>query len=215
MAGENAWGIRRGSNSGARVTDALNQSGFEMDFLPDERIALFIDGPSLAASARALRFDIDFKLLLMLFRQRVQLLRAYYFTALTEDTERSLRPLIDWLGYNGFTVITKPIKECVDESGRQMIRGRMDVELAVQAMELGRTVQHVVLFSGDGAFRCLAEALQAGGTRVTVVSTLNGHPPMIADELRRQADRFIDLADLRGLVSREAAGGREEPSAFR
>ena len=190
--------------------------GPEMDFLPNERIAIFIDGPNLAATAKALNFDIDFKLLLLLFRQRAQLLRAYYFTALTEDAERSVRPLIDWLEYNGFTVVTKPVKECLDGFGRQRIGGRMDVELAVQALQLGDSVQHVVLFSGDGAFRSLAQALQAAGKRVSVVSTLNGQVPMIADELRRQADQFIDLAHLRRLVSREAAGVREEdPSAFR
>jgi uncharacterized LabA/DUF88 family protein len=181
-----------------------------MDFLPNERIAVFIDGPNLAATAKALNFDIDFKLLLQLFRQRAQLLRAYYFTALTEDAERSLRPLIDWLEYNGFTVVTKPVKDCLDRSGRQRIRGRMDVELAVHAMQLGDTVQHVVLFSGDGAFRSLAQALQGTGKRVSVVSTLTGQAPMIADELRRQADQFIDLAHLRSLVSREAGGVREE-----
>jgi uncharacterized LabA/DUF88 family protein len=197
------------------MTDVLKQSEFEMDFLPNERIALFIDGPSLAASTRTLRFDIDFKLLLMLFRQRGQLLRAYYFTALTEDTERSLRPLIDWLQYNGFAVVTKPVKQWVDGSGQERIRGRMDVELAVHAMQLGDTVEHVVLFSGDGAFRSLAQALQGAGKRVSVVSTLTGQAP-IADELRRQADQFIDLANLRSLVSREAAGAREEERpAFR
>ncbi|WP_291169586.1 NYN domain-containing protein [Hyphomicrobium sp.] len=183
----------------------LPATGPEMSFLPNERIALFIDGPNLAATAKSLDFDIDFKLLLMLFRQRTQLLRAYYFTALTEDTERSIRPLLDWLEYNGFTVITKLLKECTDASGRRRIRGSMDVELAVQAMQLDDAVQHVVLFSGDGAFRCLAAALQGGGKRVSVVSTLNAHPPVVADELRRQADQFIDLAHLQNYISREAA----------
>lgn len=197
------------------ASKAAAPSESPMNFLANERIAVFIDGPSLAATARALNFDVDFKLLLLLFRQRAQLLRAYYFTVLTEEAERSLRPLIDWLDYNGFTVVTKPVKEGGDGAGRQRIRSRMDVELAVQAMQLGDTVQHVVLFSGDGAFRYLAQALQGAGKRVSVVSTLNGQAPMVADELRRQADQFIDLACLRGLVSREAADVREEPSAFR
>lgn len=182
-----------------------------MDFLPNERIAVFIDGPDLAATARALNFEIDFKLLLQFFRQRAQLLRAYYFTALTEDAERSLRPLIDWLEYNGFTVVTKPVREFVEGSGRQRIRGRMDVELTVHAMQLGDTVEHVVLFSGDGAFRSLVEALQGAGKRVSVVSTLTGGASIIADELRRQADRFTDLGNLRSLVSREAASKDDRP----
>jgi uncharacterized LabA/DUF88 family protein len=190
------------------MTDAskpIRPSGPELKFLPNERIALFIDGPNLAATAKALDFEIDFKLLLRLFRERAQLLRAYYFTALTEDAERSLRPLIDWLEYNGFTVITKTVKESGEGAGRQRNGGRMDVELAVHAMKLGN-VQHIVLFSGHGAFRSLAQALQAAGKRVSVVSTLTGPAPMIADELRRQADQFIDLSQLRGFVSRAEAG---------
>jgi NYN domain len=78
----------------------------------------------------------------------------------------------------------------------------MDIELAVDAMELAKHVDQIVLFSGDGDFRSLVEAVQRRGVLVTVVSTISSHPPMIADELRRQADVFIDLAALRSKIER-------------
>ncbi len=108
-----------------------------MHFYPHERIALFIDGVSLYATAKSLEFDVDYKRLLMLFGQRAQLVRAYYYTALAEDQEySSIRPLIDWLGYNGFSVVTKPTKEFTDASGRRKVKGNMDVEIAVQAIQM-------------------------------------------------------------------------------
>jgi uncharacterized LabA/DUF88 family protein len=175
-------------------------------FDPRERIALFIDGANLYAATKALGFDIDYRRLLTHFQETGYLLRAYYYTALAEDQEySSIRPLIDWLDYNGFTVITKPTKEFIDSTGRRKIKGNMDMELAISAMEIADTVDHIVLFSGDGDFRSLAEAIQRKGRKVTVVSTLATQPPMIADELRRQADHFIDLADLRQVIGRDPA----------
>ena len=166
-----------------------------MNFYPNERIALFIDGANLYATAKSLTFDIDYKRLLAMFRAKGQLVRALYYTALAEDQEySSIRPLIDWLDYNGYTMVTKPTKEFVDAAGRRKIKGNMDIELAVDAMELADHLDHIVLFSGDGDFRSLVEALQHKGKRVSVVSTLATNPPMVADELRRQADQFIDLA---------------------
>ena len=151
-----------------------------MNFYPNERIALFIDGANLYASAKALTFDIDYKRLLAMFRSKGQLVRALYYTALAEDQEySSIRPLIDWLDYNGYTMVTKPTKEFVDAAGRRKIKGNMDIELAVDAMELSEHLDHVVLFSGDGDFRSLVEALQHKGKRVSVVSTLTTTPPMI------------------------------------
>jgi uncharacterized LabA/DUF88 family protein len=175
-------------------------------FDPRDRIALFIDGANLYAATKALGFDIDYRRLLTHFQETGYLLRAYYYTALAEDQEySSIRPLIDWLDYNGFTVITKPTKEFIDSTGRRKIKGNMDMELAISAMEIADTVDHIVLFSGDGDFRSLAEAIQRKGRKVTVVSTLATQPPMIADELRRQADHFIDLADLRQVIGRDPA----------
>ncbi len=175
-----------------------------MQFYANERIALFIDGANLYAAAKALTFDIDYRRLLTLFGRNGQLIRALYYTALVEDQEySSIRPLIDWLDYNGYTMVTKPTKEFVDASGRRIVKGNMDIELAVDAMELADHLDHVVLFSGDGDFRSLVEALQHKGKRVSVVSTLATNPPMVADELRRQADQFIDLADLQKEIGRD------------
>ena len=173
-------------------------------FYRDERLALFIDGSNLYAAAKTLGFDIDYKKLRAEFAQRGKLVRAFYYTALVEDQEYSpIRPLVDWLDYNGFTMVTKPAKEYTDQTGRRKVKGNMDLELAVDAMELAPTVDHIVLFSGDGDFRVLVEAVQRRGVRVSVVSTIRTQPPMIADDLRRQADNFIDLEDLRGIVGRE------------
>ncbi len=177
-----------------------------MFFYPNERVALFIDGANLYATAKALGFDIDYKRLLSVFRTKGRLIRALYYTALAEDQEySSIRPLIDWLDYNGYTMITKPTKEYTDSSGRKKIKGNMDIELSVDAMELASSLDHIVLFSGDGDFRPLVAALQQKGLRVSVASTLHTQPPMIADELRRQADQFIDVADLESEISRDPA----------
>jgi uncharacterized LabA/DUF88 family protein len=173
-------------------------------FDPREKIALFIDGANLYATSRALGFDIDYRKLLAVFQQRGYLLRAYYYTALVEDQEySSIRPLIDWLDYNGYKVVTKPAKEFTDSSGRRKIKGNMDIELTVDALELADSVDHYVIFSGDGDFRTLVEALQRKGRKVSVVSTLTSQPPMISDDLRRQADTFIDLMSLRSEVGRD------------
>lgn len=172
-------------------------------FDPREKIALFIDGANLYATSRALGFDIDYRKLLASFQKRGYLLRAYYYTALVEDQEySSIRPLIDWLDYNGYKVVTKPAKEFTDSTGRRKIKGNMDIELAIDVMEMAAHLDHVVLFSGDGDFRRLVEAVQRKGLRVTVVSTIRSAPPMIADELRRQADTFIELEDLADRIAR-------------
>jgi len=182
-------------------------------FDPREKIALFIDGANLYAASKTLGFDIDYRKLLKAFQKRGYLLRAYYYTALVEDQEySSIRPLIDWLDYNGYKVVTKAAKEFTDSTGRRKIKGNMDIELAIDAMELTDVVDHFVIFSGDGDFRSLVEALQRRGRKVSVVSTLSTQPPMISDELRRQSDHFIDLVSLKAEVGRDPS---ERPSARR
>jgi uncharacterized LabA/DUF88 family protein len=174
-----------------------------MTFYSEERTALFIDGSNLYASARSLGFDIDYKKLLGEFSTQVRLVRAFYYTALIEDQEYSpIRPLVDWLDYNGYTMVTKPTKEFTDSTGRRKYKGNMDIELAIDMMDLAGHIDHAVLFSGDGDFRRLVEAVQRRGVRVTVVSTVKSQPPMIADELRRQADFFLELKDLEKKVGR-------------
>ncbi|WP_374764955.1 LabA-like NYN domain-containing protein [Yunchengibacter salinarum] len=177
-----------------------------MIFYPEERLALFIDGANLYATARSLEMEIDYKSLRSYFAKQGRLVRAFYYTATLEDQEYSpLRPLIDWLDYNGFTLVTKPVKEFTDENGRRKIKGNMDIEIAVDMLNISEAVDHVVLFSGDGDFRRLLEAVQRRGVRATVVSSNTTQPSMIADELRRQADQFIDLDELRSIVGRKGA----------
>ena len=187
-----------------------------MEFNPQERIGLFIDGANLYAAARSLGFDIDYKRLREEFAGKGRLIRALYYTALIEDQEYSpIRPLVDWLDYNGYTLITKPTKEFTDSMGRRKIKGDMDIEIAVDLMELAGVLDHVVLFSGDGDFRRVTEAVQSKGVKVTVVSTLRSQPPMIADELRRQADSFIELQELEPLIAREPKWRNERSRAVK
>jgi len=175
----------------------------QLKFHPDERVAIFIDGANLYAAARALGFDIDYKRLLGLFGEGCHLVRAFYYTALVEDQEYSpLRPLVDWLDYNGYTMVTKPMKEFTDSMGRRKVKGNMDIELAIDVLEMAPYLDHAVLFSGDGDFRRLVEAVQRKGVRVSVVSTIRSQPPMVADELRRQADHFVELGDLAESIAR-------------
>jgi len=172
-------------------------------FYRDERLALFIDGSNLYAATKALGFDIDYKLLRSEFMRRGKMVRAFYYTALIESEEYSpIRPLVDWLDYNGFTLVTKPAKEFTDSTGRRKVKGNMDIELAVDAMGMADHVEHIVLFSGDGDFKSLVNALQRKGVRVSVVSTIRSQPPMIADDLRRQADNFIELEELKEVIGR-------------
>ena len=176
-------------------------------FYRDERLALLIDGANLYSSAKALGFDIDYKLLRQEFVNRGKLLRAVYYTALVENDDYSpIRPLADWLNYNGFTMVSKAAKEFTDSQGHKKTKGNIDVELTVDAMELAPHVDHIVLFSGDGDFRAMIESVQRQGVRVSVVSTIRSQPSMIADELRRQCDNFIDLDDLRDVIGRQVRG---------
>ena len=187
-----------------------------MEFNPQERLGLFIDGANLYAAARSLGFDIDYKRLREEFAGKGRLVRALYYTALVEDQEYSpIRPLVDWLDYNGYTLITKSAKEFTDSMGRRKIKGNMDIEIAVDMMEMAEVLDHIVLFSGDGDFRRVIEAIQRKGVRVSVVSTLRSQPPMVADELRRQADSFIELQELEPLIAREPRWRQERARSIR
>jgi uncharacterized LabA/DUF88 family protein len=180
-----------------------------MHFYKTERVALFLDGVNLYSASKLLGMDIDFRRLRDLFAHQSQLIRTLYYTAVSEETEFSaVRPLLDWLNYNGYTVVTKPAKTYVDTEGRQKTKTNMGVDIAVDAMRLAPHLDHIVLFSGDGDFRCVVAALQDKGKRVSVVSSLVTNPPMVADELRRQADQFIELAQLQSVIAREGGAMR-------
>jgi uncharacterized LabA/DUF88 family protein len=175
-----------------------------MKLYTNERTALFIDGSNLYATAKALQFDIDYRKLLNHFKEESRLIRAIYYTALLDDADYSpIRPLIDWLDYNGYQVVTKPAKQFTDSMGRVKVKGNMDIEIAIHMMQLADSLDHIVLFSGDGDFRSLVEAVQNKGRRVSVVSTLATRPPMIADDLRRQADQFVEIKDLQAKIGRD------------
>lgn len=180
----------------------------------DERTALFIDGANLYATAKVLGIEIDYKKLLAHFQGKSRLMRAFYYTAIYEEGEYTpLRPLIDWLDYNGFTVVTKPVREYTDDSGRKKVKGNMDIEMAVDMLEMAPKVDHVFLFSGDGDFSSLIEAVKRIGVRTTVISAAETSPPMCSDDLRRSADQFIELKSLRGVLGREFTPKSETKSA--
>lgn len=184
-----------------------------MHFLPTERAVLFIDGANLYSASRNLGFDVDYRNLLEFFRKQVHVLRAYYYSALLETDEYSpLKPLTDWLAYNGYTLVTKPAKEFTDATGRRRVKGNMEIELAVDMLELAAHIDHAVLFSGDADYRRLVEAVQRRGVRVSVISTIRTSPPMVADELRRQADQFLDLADISSEFTRRQMEPRARPA---
>jgi len=179
-------------------------------FAEHERVAVFIDGANLYSASRTLGFDVDYKSLLAFFRSKAYVVRLFYYTAVLETEEYTpLKPLVDWLGYNGYTVVTKPAKEFTDSTGRRRVKGNMDVEIAIDMLEMAPHVHHIVLFSGDGDFRRLIEAVQRKGVRVTIISTIKTQPVLIADELRRQADQFVDLADIMGEFTRRIVPPRE------
>ncbi|MEM7494323.1 MAG: NYN domain-containing protein [Pseudomonadota bacterium] len=174
-----------------------------MAFYKDERLSLFIDGAHLYSAARNLALDIDFKKLLGEFRKRGRLLRANYYTTILETDEHNpIKPLVDWLSYNGFNTITKTAREYTDREGRRRVKGNMDVELATDMLLAADHLDHIVLFSGNGDFRRAVEAVKAKGVRLTVISTVKSQPQMIGDELRREADVFIDLDELGDLIAR-------------
>lgn len=179
-----------------------------MQFYPNEKLAVFVDGPNLYGMAKGLQFDVDYKKLHASFAKDAILLRAFYYTAISEgDDFTPLRPLVDFLEYNGWKMVTKPMVEFTDSQGRVRRKGDMTVDLVVDALEIAEHVDHLVIFSGDGDFWRLVDALQRRGKRVTIVSTIKTTPPMCADELRRIADRFVDLADIKDQIQREAPKG--------
>ena len=194
------------------VTNAMINN---IPFYKNEKLAIFIDGSNLYSAARALDFDIDYKLLLEWMASHGRLVRAFYYTALVDEQEYSpIRPLVDWLDYNGYSMVTKPTKEFTDSQGRKKIKGNMDIELAIDMMEMAESVDHIILFSGDGDFRRLIEAVQRKGVRVTVVSTIKSSPPMVADDLRRQADHFLELEILAASIQRHNDGTSNDDSPY-
>ena len=180
-----------------------------------EKTALFIDGSNFYAAARSLGMDIDYAKMRAHFAKDARLIRAYYYTALPEDQEYSpLRPLIDWLDYNGYAVVSKLTREFTDpETGKRRVKGNMDMEIALDMLRLAPQIDHAVLFSGDGDFCRLLEDVQGLGVRVTVVSTTKTSPPMAADALRRMADEFVEMESIRNVITRPPRENTEPAKA--
>lgn len=192
----------------SKQKSASSQTGL---FYPDERLALFIDGANLYAASKALEFDIDYKSLLKWFSDQSRLVRSFYYTALVDDQEYSpIRPLVDWLNYNGFTMVTKPAREYTDNQGRKKVKSGIDIEMAIDMMDIADKIDHIVLFSGDGDLRRLVETVQNKGVRVSVVGSIESNPVMISDDLRRQADFFIELDELAPHIMRNNDDSNEE-----
>lgn len=166
-----------------------------MNLKKDERTCLFIDGSSLYSTSRSLGFDVDYKKLLDFFASKTHVIRAYYYAAILDTEDYSpLKPLTDWLSYNGYFLVTKPAREFTDSTGKRRVKGNMEIEIAVDMMEMAPHIDHAILFTGDSDFRRVVEAVQRQGTRVSVVSSMRSNPPLIGDDLRRQADNFMELA---------------------
>lgn len=181
-------------------------------FYKSEKHAVFIDGVNLYNTARSLNFEVDYKLLRDEFAMRGRILRLSYFTIYIENDEYSpLRPLIDWLSYNGYDVHAKVAKEYFDAAGNRKVKGGIDVDLAVSALQMADHLDHIVIFSGDGAYRPLIEAIQAKGVRVSVASTVKTSPAMISDDLRRQADNFIEIDDIKDVIGRPIEDHSKHP----
>lgn len=166
---------------------------------------ILVDGANAYAASKALGFAIDYEKVRTTYDEPVR--KAFFFTALPKDIrEPSLvRPLVDFLTYNAWTVITHEMSEWTDpDSGQVRKKGNMDTEITVTAMEMASLGYDLVIFSGDGDFHYMVEYVQRRyGCKVTVVSTIVTKPPMCADKLRRQADHFIDLADMRAAIKME------------
>ena len=167
--------------------------------------AVFIDGSNLYESAKSLGFDTDYKKLLAVLNDEKDLMRAYFFTALPpKEVESPLRGAVDYMQFNGYDVITKETREYTDTvTGKVKVKGNMDMEIGVYAMRMAERVTDIVLFSGDGDFRILVEELKMKGCFVTVVSTIQGSTPMCSELLRREADQFVDLADMRDAIKHD------------
>ena len=122
-----------------------------LDIRNDDKTIVLIDGANMYAATKTLGFDIDFTAFYKGCEQSCNLLRIYYYTALVEDNDRILlKPLVDWLTYNNYTMVTKPAKVITNSDGVRKIKGNMDVEIAVDAIDIVASLQghigNVVLY---------------------------------------------------------------------
>lgn len=160
-----------------------------------ERAAVFIDGYGTHYTCKSLGIEIDYRKLSELIRRQTTVIRNYYFTPLVEGQDFiAVKPLLDFLQYNGWTTVTRPYKEHYVST---------NTALAVTAMEIAPAIEQAIIFSGNGDFTPLIEALKRRGIHTTVASTVRSEQSYCSDDLRRAADAFIDLDDIRSAISRE------------
>lgn len=173
-------------------------------FRPTETTYLLIDGVALHHASRANGISVDFKRLLQWLRERTRLVRAIYFTALVEEDDEviSVKPLVDWLDYNGYMTVTKAARIYSNEDGTRRVKGSMNVEIAMMMAELAGIAEHIVLASGDADLIPAVKYVQQRGSRVSVISTLHSRPPCVSDDLRRQTDDYIDIVSIEKHVAR-------------
>lgn len=169
----------------------------------NEPTAVLIDGYNTLSTTKLLKFDIDFRKLLNLFQNKTRLVKIYYFASLRDNPadHDPMIPVIQWMMYNGYNVISKKMNEFMNIDNIQS-KGNMDVEISVTVLEMVKSVDHIVLFTGDENFRFLIEAVQRMGTRITVCSSMQCQPQIMSDDLRRQADNFIELNNLKSEIQR-------------
>jgi uncharacterized LabA/DUF88 family protein len=171
-----------------------------------KRTAILVDGSNVHSTMSRLGFTIDYSRLLKHFHVSL----AYYFTALPpKDEQSTIRPLVDYLEYNEWSIIQKEWKELRDSrTGEVFTKGNMDVEIAVLAKEIAKNVDTLYLMSGDGDFRFLIESLQRhDGVRVIVISSKKAE--ICADSLRRQANKFIEIEEIRDKIERDPEDRRK------
>ena len=173
-------------------------------FYPNERTSIFIDGRSLFHTARKLDFEVDLSKFSQYFASKFQLVRCSYYTPVSEE-RTPLHNILDWLSYNGFTVSTRVFSP---DNHPPSISSLMSVDIIEQTLGNGYAgdepyaLQHVVIVSGDGDYCPVVKFLKSRSIRVSVMSSLETEPLSISEELRRLADNFIELDDLRSELER-------------
>lgn len=181
------------------MSNANNYDTSPFGILGDERVSFFIEGANFYAAAKTGNVTVDYRKLLSHFEDNSIFKRAYYYTAVAEDQEyNSIKPLLDFLEYNGYSLVTKPLKEFIDGQGRRKTKGSLDVEMTVDMLNACKFSDHIVLFSGDSDFLPVIQEMKRNGIRVTVVS----HMETVADDIRRAADRFVNLMHVAPLIGR-------------
>lgn len=150
-----------------------------------ERVALFVDVQNVYYTTReAFGRHFDYHAFWARFAAGREVVVANAYAVDRGDPRQ--RQFQDILRGIGFEVRLKPFIQRRDGSAK----GDWDVGIALDAMEAGPRVDHLVLVSGDGDFDLLVDRLRERfGIRVTVV----GVARLTADSLVRAASEFVPV----------------------